>query len=299
MSRIFDRFTETFRKRLISDDELIASFLNRVALTPEENTAIRGADSYANKREEELRVLVRRMSSAMKDAEISTEEILRNFPFAVRAILLLRYLEKVGEERSTMLVERINELGFRLIQNDVWVLPPTKTPQSLETDQDLKTWVYENLVKKVDRDLQFVLPFVSIIDLKKTVAEKKRIRKKFASKTIFNVMEVDEMVPPSFVYSFLKERSLGIEQVLKMSDFVFLASSFSDDLLVSKLEENKHEIMERLSKTLNKERVTLDDLSELDETKLAGLLEGLVPLEKGVTQRLVAEAKYWKRILAG
>ncbi len=299
MSRIFDRFTETFRKRLISDDELIASFLNRVALTSEENTAIRGADSYANKREEELRVLVRRMSSATKDAEISTEEILRNFPFAVRAILLLRYLEKQGEERSSMLVERINELGFRLIQNDVWVLPPTKTPQSMETDQDLKTWVYENLVKKVDRDLQFVLPFICIIDLKKTVAEKKRIRKKFASKTIFNVMEVDEMVPPSFVYSFLKERNLGIEQVLKMGDFVFLASSFSDDLLVSKLEENKHELMERLSKTLSKERVTLDDLSELDEAKLAGVLEGLVPLEKGVAQRLVAEAKYWKRILAG
>jgi len=299
MSRIFDRFTEPFRKKLISDDELISTFLNRVSLTPDENAAIRGAESYANKREEELRVLVRRLKSAVRDAEISTEEILRSYPFSIKAILLMRYMEKQGEERSTMLVERINEVGFKLIQNDVWILPPSKMPQSLETDEDLKMWVYQNLVKKVDRDLQFVLPFVTVIDLKKTIAERKRIRKKYASATVFNVMEVDEMVSPSFVYSFFKGRNLGIEQVLKAGDVVFLASSFSDDLLVSKLEENKHEITERLSKVLHKEKVGLDDLAEVDDVKLGGTLAGLVPLEKGVAQRLVAEAKYWKRVLGG
>ncbi len=299
MSRILDRFSESFKKKLISEDDLIASFLSRVALTPEDNSAIIGAESYSNKREEELRVLLRKMYSAMRDAEITTEEVLRSYPFPVRAILLMRYLEKQGEERSTMLVERINEVGFRLIQNDVWVLPPTKTPQTLETEQELKLWVYENLVKRVDRELQFVMPFVTVIDLKKTVAERRRIRKRYASNTIFNVMEVDRMVPPSFVYTFLKGRGLGIEQVLKSGDLVFLSSSFSDDLLSSKLEENKREVVERLTKTLQKERVTLDDLSEMEEVRFAGLLGGLVPHERGVAQRLIVEAKYWKRVLAG
>ena len=299
MSRILDRFTESFKKKLVSEDDLITSFLNRVALTPQQNSAIRGAESYSNKRQEELRVLLRKMYSAMREAEITTEEVLRSYPFPVRAILLMRYLEKQGEERSTMLVERINEMGFKLIQNDVWVLPPTKTPQTLETEQELKLWVYENLVKKVDRDLQFVMPFITVIDLKKTVAERRRIRKKYSSNTIFNVMEVDEMVPPSFVYTFLKGRGLGIEQVLKSGDLVLLSSSFSDDLLSSKLEENKREVIDRLAKTLQKERITLDDLSEMDEARFAALIEGLVPLEKGVAQRLVAEAKYWKRVLAG
>ena len=299
MSRILDRFTESLKKRLVYEDDLITSFLSRVAITPEENSALRGAQSYSNKREEELRILLRKMYSAMRDAEITTEEILRNYPFPVRAILLMRYLEKQGEERSTMLVERINEMGFKLIQNDVWVLPPARTPQSLETEQELKLWVYENLVKKVDRELQFVMPFVTVIDLKKTVAERRRVRKKYASNTIFNIMEVDQMVPPSFVYSFLKGRGLGIERVVRAGDLVLLSSSFSDDLLSSKLEENKREIVERIAKTLQKERVTLDDISEMDEARFAGLLEGLVPLARGVAQRLIAEAKYWKRVLSG
>jgi len=299
MSRIFDRFAESLKKKFVSEDDLITSFLNRVALTPEENSALRGAQGYSNKREEELRVLVRKMYSAMRDAEITTEEVLRSYAFPVRAILLMRYLEKQGEERSTMLVERINEIGFKLIQNDVWVLPPARTPQTLESEQELKLWVYENLVKKVDRELQFVMPFVTVIDLKKTVAERRRIRKKYASNTIFNVMEVDQMVPPSFVYTFLKGRGVGIERVVRSGDLVFLSSSFSDDLLSSKLEDNKREVVDRLSKTLQKETVNLDDISEMDEVKFAGLLEGLVPLSRGVAQRLIAEAKYWKRVLAG
>ena len=73
MSRIFDRFTESLKKKFVSEDELITSFLNRVALTPEENSALRGAQGYSNKREEELRVLLRKMYSAMRDAEITTE----------------------------------------------------------------------------------------------------------------------------------------------------------------------------------------------------------------------------------
>src|SRR3989442_6423377 len=229
MSRIFDRFTESFKKKFVSEDELIASFLNRVALTPEENSALRGAQSYSNKREEELRILLRKMYSAMRDAEITTEEVLRSYPYPVRAILLMRYLEKQGEERSTMLVERINEIGFKLIQNDVWVLPPARTPQTLESEQELKLWVYENLVKKVDRELQFVMPFVTVIELKQTVAERRRIRKKYASNTIFNVMEVDQMVPPSFSSTFLKGGGLGFKREFRWGDSAYLSASFSDD----------------------------------------------------------------------
>ena len=92
---------------------------------------------------------------------------------------------------------------------------------------------------------------------------------------------------------------MGIERVVRSGDLVFLSSSFSDDLLSSKLEDNKREVVERLAKTLQKETVTLDDISEMDEVKFAGLLEGLVPLSRGVAQRLIAEAKYWKRVLAG
>ena len=43
----------------------------------------------------------------------------------------------------------------------------------------------------------------------------------------------------------------------------------------------------------------MDDISEMDEARFAGLLEGLVPLARGVAQRLIAEAKYWKRVLSG
>ncbi len=297
MSKFLDRFTDSlWKKQKLSEEEMLHAFLERVALTDEESTAVHNATDE-ERRGTGFRIYIRRMKTAMKDALINDEDIIKSYPEPLKAILLMRFLEKQGEKRSVRLAEKINEAGLKFVQNDVWILPPSKTPQDLLTDQDLKQWVYENLTKTLYKKVQFVFPFIAILDMRKVIALRRGILRKYTGNTIFNVMELDEMVPPSYVYYYLKERSLGIEDVVRRGDLLFLASSLNDQLAVSDLKEKRKQVVQRLFESLSKGSLSLEEISNIDEGALKKVLEGLVQHPDGVAQRLIIEAKYWQRFL--
>lgn len=298
MSKFLDRFTDSlWKKQKLSEEEILHTFLERVSLTGEESTAVHNATDEERRREEGFRIYIRRMKTAMKDALITDEDIIKSYPEPLKAILLMRFLEKQGEKRSVRLAEKINEAGLKFVQNDVWILPPSKTPQDLLTDQDLKQWVYENLTKTLYKKVQFVFPFIAIIDMRKVIAPRRGILRKYTGNTVFNVMELDEMVPPSYVYYYLKERSLGIEDVVRRGDLLFLASALNDRLAVSDIKEKRRQIVQRLFESLSKGSLSLEDISNIAEGALTKVLEGLVQHPDGVAQRLIIESKYWKRFL--
>lgn len=298
MSKFLDRFTDSlWKKQKLSEEEILHTFLERVSLTGEESTAVHNATDEERRREEGFRIYIRRMKTAMKDALITDEDIIKSYPEPLKAILLMRFLEKQGEKRSVRLAEKINEAGLKFVQNDVWILPPSKTPQDLLTDQDLKQWVYENLTKTLYKKVQFVFPFIAIIDMRKVIAPRRGILRKYTGNTVFNVMELDEMVPPSYVYYYLKERSLGIEDVVRRGDLLFLASALNDQLAVSDIKEKRRQIVQRLFESLSKGSLSLEDISNIAEGALTKVLEGLVQHPDGVAQRLIIESKYWKRFL--
>ncbi|MBI2648944.1 MAG: hypothetical protein HYW93_04740 [Thaumarchaeota archaeon] len=298
MSKFLDRFTESlWKKQKLSEEEMLHAFLERVSLTNEEATAARNATDEERRREEGFRIYIRRMKTVMKDALITDEDIIKSYPEPLKAILLMRFLEKQGEKRSVRLAEKINEAGLKFVQNDVWILPPSKTPQDLVTDQDLKQWVYENLTKTLYKKVQFVFPFIAIIDMRKVIAPRRGILRKYTGNTVFNVMELDEMVPPSYVYYYLKERSLGIEDVVRRGDLLFLASALNDQLAVADIKEKRRQIVQRLFESLNKGSLSLEDISNIAEGALTKILEGLVQHPDGVAQRLIIESKYWERFL--
>lgn len=299
MSKFLDRFTESlWKKQKLSEEEMLHAFLERVSLTNEEATAVRNATDEERRREEGFRIYIRRMKTTMKDALITDEDIIKSYPEPLKAILLMRFLEKQGEKRSVRLAEKINEAGLKFVQNDVWILPPSKTPQDLVTDQDLKQWVYENLTKTLYKKVQFVFPFIAIIDMRKVIAPRRGILRKYTGNTVFNVMELDEMVPPSYVYYYLKERSLGIEDVVRRGDLLFLASALNDQLAVSDIREKRRQIVQRLFESLSKGSLSLEDISNIDGGALTKVLEGLVQHPDGVAQRLIIESKYWERFLS-
>ncbi|MBI3115790.1 MAG: hypothetical protein HYZ12_00455 [Thaumarchaeota archaeon] len=298
MSKFLDRFTESlWKKQKLSEEEMLHTFLERVSLTNEEATAARNATDEERRREEGFRIYIRRVKTVMKDALITDEDIIKSYPEPLKAILLMRFLEKQGEKRSVRLAEKINEAGLKFVQNDVWILPPSKTPQDLVTDQDLKQWVYENLTKTLYKKVQFVFPFIAIIDMRKVIAPRRGILRKYTGNTVFNVMELDEMVPPSYVYYYLKERSLGIEDVVRRGDLLFLASALNDQLAVADIKEKRRQIVQRLFESLNKGSLSLEDISNIAEGALTKILEGLVQHPDGVAQRLIIESKYWERFL--
>jgi hypothetical protein len=299
MSKFLDRFTESlWKKQKLSEEEMMHAFLERVAISPEEGAALQIATEEERRREEGFRIYIRRMKTAMKDGLITNEDIIKSYPEPLKAILLMRFLEKQGEKQSVRLAEKINDAGLKFVQNDVWILPPSKTPQDLVTDQDLKQWVYENLTKTLYKDMQFVFPFIAIIDVRKVIAIRRGILRKYTGNTVFNVMELDEIVPPSYVYYYLKDRKLGIEDVVRRGDLLFLASAHNDEVAVSELREKRRLVMQKVSQALEKEAWSLADISNIVEAVLTKALEGLVSHPDGVAQRLTTEAKYWERFLS-
>ncbi len=299
MSKFLDKFTESlWKKQKLTEEELLHAFLERVALTDEESAAMRSTTDEERRRGEGFRIYIRRMKTAMKDALITEEDIIKSYPEPLKAILLMRFLEKQGEKRSVKLAEKINEAGLKFVQNDVWILPPSRTPQDLVTDQDLKQWVYENLTKTVYKKLQFVFPFIAIIDMRKVIAPRRGILRKYTGNTVFNVMELDEMVPPSYVYFYLKERSLGIDDVVRRGDLLFLASALNDQLAVSDIRDKRKQIVQRLFESLGRGSLSLENISNMDEGALTKVFEGLVQHPDGVAQRLIIESKYWERFLS-
>jgi len=298
MSKFLDRFTDSlWKKQKLSEEEMLHAYLERVSVSPEEGTALRNAVDEQRRREEGFRIYIRRMKMTMKDALITEEDIIKSYPEPLKAILLMRFLEKQGEKNSVKLAEKINEAGLKFVQNDVWILPPSRTPQDLVSDQDLKQWVYENLTKTVYKKLQYVFPFIAIIDMRKVIAPRRGILRKYTGNTVFNVMELDEMVPPSYVYYYLKERNLGIEEVVRRGDMLFLASCINDPLAVSDLTEKRKQVVQRLFEATNKGSLSLEAIANLDEISLTKVFEGLVQHPDGVAHRLITESKYWERFL--
>ncbi len=98
MSKFLDRFTDSlWKKQKLSEEEMFHAFLERVSLTDEESTAVHNATDE-ERRGAGFRIYIRRMKSAMKDALINDEDIIKSYPEPLKAILLMRFLEKQGEK---------------------------------------------------------------------------------------------------------------------------------------------------------------------------------------------------------
>jgi hypothetical protein len=299
-----DKFVEPFKKSVApftkrrSEQEIIAAVIERIHIAGED-AELRDNSDKEQEKEEMYGKLIRRLKRQIKNAGISSDEIIRSHNGPISAIMLLRYAEKYKQKQSTILKDRINQFGFKYLQNGVWILPPSKTPQNLNSQDDLRLWFYQNLTKPIGKDLQFVLPFVALIDLKKVFAERKRIRKKAWSKTIFNIMEMEEMIPTSYIYEYLKRRKMSIEDVLRSGDIHLLASAFADASVISQLEESKDEIIRRLQQATGANKVLLDHIANLEVVEMTNVLNGLVSHAKDIAQRMIVEARYWERFLEG
>jgi hypothetical protein len=80
--------------------------------------------------------------------------------------LIFKFRERHKGRKSTLLRERIIELGFKHLQSGVWILPPVKTPYNVNFQEELRQWVRKNLIDPIDGELEYVFPFVALLDLR-------------------------------------------------------------------------------------------------------------------------------------
>jgi hypothetical protein len=300
---IFERVAAPFRKlgetvtASTYEDDLIHAVIQRIDVEGEESAGAQQDSQYD--REEMYRRLLKRLDWQVKRSSIGAEELVRTYPGEVRAVLLHKSYERFKNSNSDLLRGKFIELGLKNVQPGVWVLPPNRTPQGLASQEELRMWVRREFAKPFGKDFDYNFSFVAVVDLKKVIAERKGIRKMPVARTIYNVLEVDEVVPPSHLYAALKSRGMGVKDVIVSGDIPFLVSTFAEPEDISSIQEHEREITARLRKATGSNAVALEDVANLGPDIIAAALEGIAAHPKDLAQRLIVEAQYWMRFLGG
>jgi hypothetical protein len=305
ISDIFDRVRAPFKKlgetvgqAGINDDDLIHAVIQRIDVEGETSLP-EGQTQGGYDREDMYKRLLRRLDWHVRKSGIGAEELVRTYPGEVQAVLLHKSYERFKNGNSDMLRGKFIEIGLKNVQPGVWVLPPNKVPAGLSTQDELRMWVRREFAKPFGKDFDYVFSFVAVVDLKKVIAERKGIRKMPVARTIYNVLEVDEVVPPSHLYASLKARGMGVRDIILKGDIPFLTSAFAEDEDVAAIQEHESEITTRLRKGTGSKSVALDDIANLGPDVVGAALEGVVAHPKDLAQRLIVEAQYWMRFLGG
>lgn len=299
---VFDRFRAPLSKISNSapgpkDDELITTVIQRIEVDGEDQTSA----APPGDAEQTYRRLMRRLDWQLKNSGITVEELVRTNPKEVKSILLFKSYEVTKKKRKhdVTVRDRLIEMGFRSIQPGAWILPPDRTPPGLDSQDSLKVWFRQQMVKPVSKSVDYVFPFIAYVDLKKVVSERRGIRKMPTARTLFSVLSVEEVASPSHVYATMKARGYGAREIILAGDVSFLSSAFAEKEDLEGVHANELEIGSKLRHATGASSINLEDLANLGPETIAKALTGAVAHPKDFAHRLVVEAQYWMRFLGG
>ena len=118
-------------------------------------------------------------------------------------------------------------------------------------------------------------------------------------RTIFSVIDQKDLLPASYVYSYMKKRGFSLEGFIRSGDLVFLASAFAEAETLQALKQSYAYATSRIQHLMNTDGISLSYVADLHERELGGALEGIVAHPVEVARRLSIEAQYWERFLDG
>jgi hypothetical protein len=296
----FEKLSETVSSAPEDDWDLILAVIQRIDVEgepPAESES--GAKDEGEYEDEVYQKLMRRLQWQLSKSGITPEDVINSFPGEVQSVLLYRSYDKFRGKESNLLRERFIEMGWKNIQPNLWLLPPNKTPGGQVNSGDLKVWVRKKLAKPFGKDFDYVFPVVAVIDMKKVTADKKGIRKMPTARTIFNVLEPDEVVPCYHVYSVMKSRGYGIKDIILSGNIPFLASAFATQDELMAIQENEEAIVATLKQLTGSQSVNLQDIANLGADLVADAFGSTVTHGRDLAQRLIVEAQFWMRHLGG
>jgi hypothetical protein len=296
LSRVAHPFRRLAEQRnvAVTEDQVIRAIIQRIEVEGEEQW---GEEEGVS--EETFRRLVARLKWQVRQCGLTPDGLIRGHLGEVRAILLMKSYEKLGSKESSFLRESFISLGMKNVQPGVWVLPPVRTPADLSTQDDVKAWLRQKVVKPVRKKVDYVFPFVALVDLKRVAADRRGIRKMPTARTIYSVLEPEDVVAASEVYSAMRQRGFSAMDVVLSGNLVLLASAFATEEEVQSIAENNEEIMTRLRRSTGSASVTLEDLANIGPEIVAASLEGFVQHPDDTAKRLLVEVQFWMRFLSG
>ncbi|MDG6913858.1 MAG: hypothetical protein JRN34_04235 [Nitrososphaerota archaeon] len=278
------------------DEELILAVIQRIEVDGEDATVpatFEDPDAL-------YRRLMLRLDWQLKNSGLTPDEILRTYPREAKSILIFKSYEKTKKKKESAAIrDRLIEKGFKAVQPGIWVLPPTRTPPDLDSQDALRLWFRQNIVKQVPKNVDYVFPFIASVDLKKIVSERRGIRKMPAARTLFGTLSLEEVAPPAHLYAAMKAKGRSVKEIILSGDIPLLSRAFAEKKELEAIQTNELEIGARLRHATGSSAVTLEDLANLGPESVAKAVEGFVPHPKDFGQRLIVEAQYWMRHLGG
>jgi hypothetical protein len=296
----FERLSESVTASTEDDWDLILEVIQRIDLEGEEAPGAEpGIQAGTVEEDEVYHKLMRRLQWQLSRSGITADDVIRTFPGEVQAVLLYRSYDKFKGGESNLLREKFIEMGWKNIQPNLWVLPPNKTPGGSVSSADLKVWVRKKLAKPFGKDFDYVFPVVAVMDMKKMTADKKGIRKMPTARTIYNVLEPDEVVPAYHLYSVMKSRGFGLKDIILSGNIPFLTSAFATQDEIMAIQENEDAIVASLKQMTGSQSVNLQDIANLGADLVADAFGSTVVHGKDLAQRLIVEAQFWMRYMGG
>lgn len=277
------------------DEDLIQAVIQRIEVEGEDEINTAAPEDM----ETTYRRLMKRLEWHLKNSGVTVEELIRTFPGEVRALVLFKSYERGKKKESTVVREKLIEIGFRSVQPGLWVLPPARTPANLGSQDELKLWFRQQVSKPIPKWVDYVFPFIAYADLKKVVSERRGIRKMPIARTIYNVFSEEEVVPPSHVYSVMKSKGMGVREIILSGSLPFLCIAFAEKGDLEGIQTNAFEVERRLRHAMGTQTVNLEDIANLGSETVAAALKGFVAHPKDIAQRAIVEAQYWMRLLGG
>ena len=278
------------------DEELILAVIQRIEVDGEDATV----PATFEDRDAVYRRLMLRLDWQLKNSGLTPEELLRSYPYEAKSLLIFKSYEKTKKKKdSAIFKDRLTEKGFKPIQPGVWVLPPTRTPPGLDSQDALRLWFRQNLAKQVPKTIDYVFPFIASVDLKKMISERRGIRKMPTARTLFGALSLEEVAPPSHLYAAMEAKGRSVREIILSGDVPLLSSAFADRKELEAIQANELEIGVRLRHATGSPAVNLEDLANLGPETVAKAVEGFVPHPKDFGQRLIVEAQHWMRLLGG
>ncbi len=278
------------------DEELILAVIQRIEVDGEDATV----PATFEDRDAVYRRLMLRLDWQLKNSGLTPEELLRSYPYEAKSLLIFKSYEKTKKKKDSVIFkDRLIEKGFKPIQPGVWILPPTRTPPGLDSQDALRLWFRQNLAKQVPKTVDYVFPFIASVDLKKMVSERRGIRKMPTARTLFGALSLEEVAPPSHLYAAMAAKGRSVREIILSGDVPLLSSAFADRKELEAIQANELEIGVRLRHATGSPAVNLEDLANLGPETVAKAVEGFVPHPKDFGQRLIVEAQHWMRLLGG
>jgi len=248
---------------------------------------------------DQLGKTLRRVRSSLKEVGISTEDLVKEYDHPLKAMLIFKFRERISGRKSVVLRDKIRELGFKYIQSGVYVLPPVLTPSSLETREDIGKWFKSAVVDPIGPNLEYVIPFAVLIDLRKAYSERKAPERAWG-RTIFGVLGPDELFPPEYIIGTMNRKHISLEDIIRLGDITFLAAGCLTDSELLKVQENKRELISQIQYTLGTRGINLSEYKKMDSEKLASMLRRFVDdpaRARHIAETIVNEAIFWDKFL--